>query len=404
MRSVLRIAQISKSDQRGGGASMVAVELTEQLRVMGHKVTHYNTGYGAENHLYGSKEKIITKIKSFAGKKGYRDHYPVELLSNTIRSIPQNYDVVHLHDMSWTMSHKAINWLVKRIPVIWTLHDCSPFTAGCLYPTSCTQFKTECNDCPQQNDWPILSSKANVAELHKARRDLHKSSIILTGPSDWIIDQYKSVQWQKAPIEYITNGVNLDLFKPRDRAALRAKYNVPDDGRPILLFSAAYLGDVRKGPVNVAAFMRQIKEVNAHLLLLGRYSDDAHHIFSGINCTHLGFLKDVIHKSEIMALSDGVFVFSKNENCPLVILESLASGTPVICFANGGIPSLIKNEINGYIVHERNFSEFLQEDLHGKVRKLSQMRAECRKIAEENHDYSVIASKYVELYNRAIMN
>lgn len=402
MRCTLRIAQISKSDQSGGGASVVAVELTEQLRAMGHSVTHFNTGSGSENHLHGSNEKLISKLKTLAGRRGYRDHYPIELLSSTIRSIPKKYDIVHLHDMSWTMSHESIVWLSRRVPVVWTLHDCSPFTAGCLYPSGCVQFKTKCSDCPQKYDWPIASKRAKISKLHATRRELHKATIVFTGPSEWIIDQYKSVTWQRAPVEYITNGVNLDVFKPRERCELRAKYAIPDDGRPVFLFAASYLGDSRKGPTQVAAFMRQLASMNAHLLLLGRYSDDAHRIFEGLKCTHLGFVKDTTVKSELMALADGVFVFSKNENCPLVILESLACGTPVICFASGGIPSLITNGINGYIISESEFDLFVSDDLQHKVEKLIDMRMKCRKTAEERHDYKIVAKKFIDLYNKIL--
>lgn len=398
----MRIVQISKSDVLGGGASAVAVELTRQLEKMGHSAVHLSSTGLSEENLYGSPSVTIKKLQKVAGKKGYRDYFPVELLSKKIRSLPDNYDVAHLHDMSWTLSHRVILWLAERMPVVWTLHDCSPFTAGCLYPGACDKFLNSCHDCPQMYSWPLDSKKAKVELLHEARKKLHEGKILFTGPSQWIIDQYKSVSWKTAPAFHVTNGVDLTTYRAFDRSNMRKKYNIPNDGRPILSFAANSLGDSRKGPSDVASFMRTIKKTNAYLLLIGKYHDDAHRIFSEFNFSHFGFIKNPETKAEIISASDGMFVFSQEENCPLVILESLACGTPVICFSNGGIPSLVENGVTGLIFG--NEGEFRNNDalLIENLKALNGMRDNCRRVAEERHDYKKIATSYLDLYQMAI--
>ena len=41
---------------------------------------------------------------------------------------------------------------------------------------------------------------------------------------------------------------------------------------------------------------------------------------------------------------------SRSDNCPLVIIESLAVGTPVIGSRVGGIPEVVRDGIDGFLV------------------------------------------------------
>jgi len=56
-------------------------------------------------------------------------------------------------------------------------------------------------------------------------------------------------------------------------------------------------------------------------------------------------------------LADCLCVPSRSEGMPNIVLESLASGTPVIATDVGEIPFVVKEGINGYVVQTRNFDE-----------------------------------------------
>jgi len=80
----------------------------------------------------------------------------------------------------------------------------------------------------------------------------------------------------------------------------------------------------------------------------------------------------------------------------LVMIESLACGTPVIAWRNGSVPEVIDDGHTGFIV------ESLEEAAWavGEVSRLS--REHCRQVFEDRFDAARMAREYVEVYRRLI--
>ncbi len=81
---------------------------------------------------------------------------------------------------------------------------------------------------------------------------------------------------------------------------------------------------------------------------------------------------------------------------PLVILEALASGTPVIALRRGGIAEQIEDGANGFLC--RNVMDLVRA--MKRVETLDPRR--CRRIAEERFSVALMAQKYCHLYERVI--
>src|SRR5207253_11234672 len=64
------------------------------------------------------------------------------------------------------------------------------------------------------------------------------------------------------------------------------------------------------------------------------------------------FLGHVPHEemSKIYNTADVLLLTSEMEGTPMVILEALACGTPVVTTPVGGIPVLVKNDENGLLL------------------------------------------------------
>jgi glycosyltransferase involved in cell wall biosynthesis len=76
----------------------------------------------------------------------------------------------------------------------------------------------------------------------------------------------------------------------------------------------------------------------------------------------------------------------------LVMIESLACGTPVIAYHRGSVPEIIENGVTGWIVKSL-------DDALAAVQQVSTLsRRYCRQIFEERFLVSRMAKDYVDLY------
>ena len=152
------------------------------------------------------------------------------------------------------------------------------------------------------------------------------------------------------------NGVDGERFRIRNRADARKSVGIEHE-RPLI----GYVGNIRliKGSdVLIEAMdhlVKQLRNTDADLWIVGYGELD---VPLRARVTALGLDKrvhfagrqphDAIHTW--MSAVDVFCLPSRNEGCPNVILEALASGKPVVASRVGGIPELITDGENGYLV------------------------------------------------------
>jgi glycosyltransferase involved in cell wall biosynthesis len=69
-------------------------------------------------------------------------------------------DIIHLHNIHnhYVNVEMLFDYIKKHdIPVVWTLHDCWPFTGWCAYfdYAQCDKWKIGCHHCPSKHDYPF---------------------------------------------------------------------------------------------------------------------------------------------------------------------------------------------------------------------------------------------------------
>ena len=99
-----------------------------------------------------------------------------------------------------------------------------------------------------------------------------------------------------------------------------------------------------------------------------------------------------------------LFLPTREDNCPMVVLEAQASGVPVIASNVGGVPDLVEDGITGLLTNPDLPSSMpvaLEKILTDKV--LAARLAEGgRKQALARYHPNVIAARHVEIYREIL--
>ena len=155
-------------------------------------------------------------------------------------------------------------------------------------------------------------------------------------------------------IALVMNGVDAELFHPRDREAARAELGLP--AGPIAL----YVGNLKeeKGILDLgAAWQRVAHELpEATLVVVGggplEGAFDALVAPLGERVRRVG-PRPLATIPTWMAAADLLVLPSHAEGTPNVVLEALASGRRVVASAVGGVPDLITSDELGTLVPPR---------------------------------------------------
>lgn len=352
--AVERIALLSKSDETGGGASRIACRLRELIT--GHSVRfeidHWVGLRDPQPPLLGLHGKRLSwKAYRIARKLSYWVGLP-DFLSLERRHFclarRHAYRLFHVHDISDAISPYTLKSLAKQAPVVWTFHDCSPFTGGCIQPMDCTAFKdTHCGNCPQLGSWP-LSTKID----HTSYMQTYKVRLIngvvdaVICPSEWVAQQARAAGIDASLLSVIPNAVDTRTFSPGDKKELREELGLPKY-EPILLVATMDFRNPYKGWMFAHEALTRVSRP-LHVMLIG-----ANHRGIELPDQHKYFTMDRTfdrrHLAKYYAACDLLLYPSMADNCPLMLLESMACGTPAAAFGSGGIPEIITHEADGWL-------------------------------------------------------
>jgi glycosyltransferase involved in cell wall biosynthesis len=175
---------------------------------------------------------------------------------------------------------------------------------------------------------------------------------------DWLITNNG---WGQEDIAIIRSSVNTELYLPREKDMIFfEKTGIPSDK-----FIVGYSGRMshEKGPDLVLEIARRCQSSRRiHFVMTGSgplstaIADDIQD--SGLN--NITFLGHVPNISYVMANFDALLLPSRIDGRPMVVLEALSMGKPVVASCLGGLPELIDNSFNGYLCEPGNCLEFSQ--------------------------------------------
>lgn len=128
------------------------------------------------------------------------------------------------------------------------------------------------------------------------------------------------------------------------------------------------------------------------------YQEKVRPHIDGENVIFVGPLKDKTKKEFYKNAKAFLMPIEYEDPCPLTVLESLACGTPVIAYAKGSLPELVKHGKTGYIVNS------IDEMVEGiqNIEKIEPFR--CREYAENHFASKIMAQNYIKLYAQIVQS
>ncbi|HHQ4598308.1 glycosyltransferase [Aeromonas veronii] len=259
-------------------------------------------------------------------------------------------DIVHLHNIHGYYINVELLFAYlkkqKKIKVIWTLHDCWPFTGHCAYFdfADCRKWITQCFSCPQKNTYPASNGLDNSKNNYQRKKSAFTGvkDLTIVTPSQWLADLVKKSYLKDYPVQVVNNGIDLSVFRIR-QSEFRVKHNLDDK---FLIMGAASIWSPRKGFNDFIALAKMLPD-NYRLVMVGLSPDKIKTLPSNIIGIHR--TDNPTELAEIYSAADVLFNPTYEDNYPTVNLEAIACGTPVITYNTGGSPESVSTE-HGFVV------------------------------------------------------
>ena len=314
----------------------------------------------------------------------------------------QEADIVNLHNIHGDyFNYLSLSHLTQQKPTVWTLHDMWSFTGHCAYSFDCKRWQIGCGNCPYPETYPQIGKDASHLEWRLKDWIYHHSKISIVVPSSWLYNLTQSSLLKIFPIHHIPNGINTNSYHPLDPLQCREILGIPLQSK-VLMFAADRLSDPRKGIDLLYKALKQIPpslKQDTFLLTLGAGEVPAENDL-GLQHISLGYTGSDRFKAIAYSAAD-LFLFpTRADNLPLTLQESMACGTPIISFAVGGVPDLVRPGKTGYLAKPEDSNDFAQGiiELLEDSSLREYMREQCRQVACTEYSLSLQAQRYIEIY------
>jgi glycosyltransferase involved in cell wall biosynthesis len=275
------------------------------------------------------------------------------------------------------------------VPLVTTLHG-----------TSASEIKSNLNQGLNRMLLPkIMFHLYNHYTM--AKRMIRESDAVIAISRELVENVPREFGISPDRVKGIYNGIDTERFRPK-KSPVNAKYK----GMRIV-FTASVLHK-QKGVQYLIAAFRKVKDNVPDALLLIAGEGPYRKKLEG-DAAKAGLSDDVVFLGKIPNIELGdyynaceVFVIPtvRVEGLPLIELESMACGRPVIASNIGGIPSVIRDGVNGMLVKPGDPEELAEKMIEVlKDRKLaSRLGAAARKTIEDDFSRERMVSDTVKAY------
>jgi len=280
---------------------------------------------------------------------------------------------------------------LKKIPFVFEVRD--------LWPESIIQLGQ-------------VKNKLLIKILEYIELMMYKNAALIVGISDPFVDFISSKGIERENIKIVKNGVNLELFKPKEKnVELKNSLHLNDK------FVVSYFGTfgLSQGLETILRTAEILKdESNIHFLLIGNGADRGKLLAlkNELKLDNVTILKP-ISKEELVdyySISDLMLVPLRklslfDSALPSKMFEIMAMGKPIIHTVDGEARKLLERENVGKYVEAENYKELANTILAARNDHEWQTEASKngRRLVEEKFNRNDLASVYLRILKQKLI-
>jgi len=403
----MRVLYIHDGDEGNGGGQVQMLRLQAELRRREIDARICCPSPGREDSIALPHPGLVdAMLRPVCRLAGINDIHAVR--SFRITSIPEfrDADVIDIQGIHGNFfSYLALPKLSRDKPVVFTLHDMWAITGHCHNSLDCERWRSGCGRCPYPDTAPAISRDSSGLEWKLKDRSYGRSNLCIVAPSAWLADRAREGMLGRFEVHQIPHGVGTDTLRPLDPDECRKRLGIPA-GKRVLLTATNDLNRELKGGDLLCEALAGLPATMARetvLLLLGHNGER----LAGklpVESIPLGFVGSDRAKAAVFSAADLFVHPSRAENFPLVLIESLACGTPVAAFGVGGVPEIVRPGLTGRVARPEDAADLARvvEALLDDAGARSEMSRHCRRIAVEEYSLREQANRYLDLYRTLI--
>ncbi len=205
-------------------------------------------------------------------------------------------------------------------------------------------------------------------------------------------------------IKLIHNGVDLIKFSlKRDKDTIKSQLGICQNK-----FVVGFLGrfSEEKGPEAVVEIAKKTrsKEIIFVMCGYGPLFEDIKNLIALSELQDVIFTPGFVESVDLLSVADVLILPSRMDGRPNAVLEALAAGVPVVASRVGGLPTLINDGDNGYLIEPGDYEAFAKSivELKNDDEMRSRISASAKKYAHEVLDQKYMHQKWEKMVEEMI--
>jgi glycosyltransferase involved in cell wall biosynthesis len=351
-----------------GGQERVALGLAQLQRAQGHRVLALSLSDGAHGPLAELFQRADVATASVPKRGPSFDPTLALRISQYLREV--RVDVVHTHNPH-ALVYGAPAAVLASAPCVHTKHGINPDSA--------------------RRKWLRRVASKMVGAYVAVTPTLARVAIV-------------EHECDPTQLHVIPNGIDTSRFRPdlEARRRVRAQLGIADNAW--VVGTVGRLAPEKNQGLLIDA-MGPMLDPRRHLVIVGD-GPERQHLAERAQAT---LRPELVHftgpRQDIEQLLSAFDVFaltSESEGLPLVLLEAMAAGLPVVSTAVGGVPDLVEDQVTGFLVEPASPTALMAKLiwLSSRPQKALDVAATARGRVLERHSTEHMTAGYQALYTR----